>query len=121
MPLYEYQCDTCGARFELIRKFSDPPLTACPTCGAGGVRKLISSPAFQFKGSGWYVTDYARKSEDSSAATKAAAESKADAKSDAKSDAKPDSKPEAVKDTATPTSEKPAPPAPAPTTSGKDK
>jgi len=90
MPLYEYQCDACGARFELIRKFSDPPLTICPTCGAEQVRKLISSPAFQFKGSGWYVTDYARKSEDSagSSAAKAAAESKADAKSDAKSDAK---------------------------------
>ena len=63
MPLYEYQCDACGARFELIRKFSDPPLTTCPTCGKDQVRKLISSPAFQFKGSGWYVTDYARKSE----------------------------------------------------------
>lgn len=62
MPLYEYQCEACGARFELIRKFSDPPLETCPTCGAGPVRKLVSSPAFQFKGSGWYVTDYARKS-----------------------------------------------------------
>jgi putative FmdB family regulatory protein len=60
MPLYEYQCDVCGRRFELIRKFSDPPLEACPTCG-GAVRKLMSSPAFQFKGSGWYITDYARK------------------------------------------------------------
>ena len=62
MPLYEYQCDACGARFELIRKFSDPPLEVCPTCGKGPVQKLISSPAFQFKGSGWYITDYARKS-----------------------------------------------------------
>lgn len=60
MPLYEYQCDDCGHRFELIRKFSDAPVSACPTC-AGRVRKLISSPAFQFKGTGWYVTDYARK------------------------------------------------------------
>ena len=60
MPLYEYECDDCGHRFERIRKFSDPPLTACPAC-AGRVRKLVSSPAIQFKGTGWYVTDYARK------------------------------------------------------------
>jgi putative FmdB family regulatory protein len=61
MPLYEYQCDSCGAVFERIRKFSDPPVEVCPTCG-GSVKKLVSSPAFQFKGSGWYVTDYAKKS-----------------------------------------------------------
>lgn len=60
MPLYEYQCESCGARFELIRKFSDPPLDACPTC-QGPVRKLVSSPAFHLKGSGWYATDYAKK------------------------------------------------------------
>jgi putative FmdB family regulatory protein len=64
MPLYEYECDSCGGRFELIRKFSDPPADTCALCGEKGqVRKLISSPAFQFKGSGWYITDYARKSE----------------------------------------------------------
>jgi putative FmdB family regulatory protein len=66
MPLYEYQCDACGHRFELIQKFSDPPVEKCPKCG-GAVRKLVSSPAFQFKGSGWYVTDYARKSESAKA------------------------------------------------------
>ena len=60
MPLYEYQCDACGHRFEMIQKFSDPPLDTCPKCG-GAVRKLISSPAFQFKGSGLYITDYAKK------------------------------------------------------------
>ena len=60
MPLYEYQCQACGRRFERIQKFSDPPVDVCPTCG-GAVDKLVSSPAFQFKGSGWYVTDYARK------------------------------------------------------------
>ena len=59
MPLYEYQCGACAHRFEQIQKFSDPPLTSCPECG-GAVRKLVSSPAIQFKGSGWYVTDYAR-------------------------------------------------------------
>ena len=60
MPLYEYQCEADGSRFEVIQKFSDPPLTTCPECG-GAVRRLISSPAIQFKGSGWYITDYARK------------------------------------------------------------
>jgi len=61
MPLYEYQCDACSNRFERIQKFSDPPVDACPSCG-GTVRKLLSSPAIQFKGSGWYITDYAKKS-----------------------------------------------------------
>jgi putative FmdB family regulatory protein len=61
MPLYEYQCDACSHRFERIQKFSDPPIDICPTCG-GTVRKLLSSPAIQFKGSGWYITDYAKKS-----------------------------------------------------------
>jgi putative FmdB family regulatory protein len=62
MPLYEYACDACGHRFEVIQKFSDAALEACPKCGAP-VRKLISSPAIQFKGSGWYITDYAKKDE----------------------------------------------------------
>ena len=60
MPLYEYQCARCG-RFEVIRKFSDSPLLTCPTCG-GEIQKLLSAPAIQFKGTGWYITDYARKS-----------------------------------------------------------
>ena len=60
MPLYEYQCPKCGV-FELIRKFSDEALTACPTCGRK-IRKLASAPAFHLKGTGWYVTDYAKKS-----------------------------------------------------------
>jgi putative FmdB family regulatory protein len=60
LPLYEYQCPKDGI-FELVRKFSDPPLAACPTCG-GPIEKLASAPAIQFKGSGWYITDYARKS-----------------------------------------------------------
>ena len=61
MPLYEYECDACGHRFEQIQKFSDRPVEKCPACGAQAVHKLISSPAIQFKGSGWYITDYARK------------------------------------------------------------
>lgn len=60
MPLYEYECEACGRRFEVIQRFSDPPVEQCTTCG-GTVRKLLSSPAIQFKGSGWYITDYARK------------------------------------------------------------
>jgi putative FmdB family regulatory protein len=61
LPLYEYKCRKCGARIEKIQKFSDPPLSKCGTCG-GKLERLLSSPAIQFKGSGWYVTDYARKS-----------------------------------------------------------
>jgi putative FmdB family regulatory protein len=60
MPLYEYQCDACGHRFERIQKYSDPIADTCPVCG-GAVRKLMSSPAIQFKGSGFYITDYAKK------------------------------------------------------------
>lgn len=67
MPLYEYECDSCGHRFEVIQKFSDPLVDTCPKCGKT-VRKLISSPAIQFKGTGWYITDYAKK--DSTAAGK---------------------------------------------------
>ena len=63
MPLYEYQCESCNNRFEKIQKsYSDPAPEACPKCGKGPVRKLISSPAIQFKGTGWYITDYAKKS-----------------------------------------------------------
>jgi putative FmdB family regulatory protein len=62
MPLYEYECEAeNGRRFEIIQKFSDEILKVCPTCG-GPVRKLISSSAIQFKGSGFYITDYAKKS-----------------------------------------------------------
>ncbi len=68
MPLYEYECDSCGHRFEVIQKFSDAPIDKCPKCGST-VHKLMSSPAIQFKGSGWYITDYAKK--DSTAATQA--------------------------------------------------
>lgn len=67
MPLYEYQCDACGRRFEKIQRFSDPPLDQCKLCGKGPVHKLLSSPAIQFKGSGWYITDYAKKGSDKAA------------------------------------------------------
>jgi putative FmdB family regulatory protein len=65
MPLYEYLCKKCGHRFEEIRKFSDKELTKCPKCG-GVIEQVISAPAVQFKGSGWYVTDYAKKGSGSS-------------------------------------------------------
>jgi len=61
MPLYEYQCQKCHHRFERIQKFSDPHIKKCPDCG-GRVEQVISAPAVRFKGSGWYVTDYAKKS-----------------------------------------------------------
>lgn len=61
MPLYEYRCQKCGATIEKIQKFSDAPLTKCEKCG-GKLEQVLSAPAIQFKGSGWYVTDYARKS-----------------------------------------------------------
>ncbi len=84
VPLYEYECSQCG-RFELIQKFADVALLACPTCGKD-VQKLISAPAFQFKGTGWYVTDYGRKPEGSSATS---GEAPAESKSGSSDAAKP--------------------------------
>jgi putative FmdB family regulatory protein len=104
MPLYEYQCKKCGHRFEKIQKFSDKLIKKCPECG-GPVEQLLSAPAVQFKGSGWYVTDYAKKSggaastssssdteasatKDSAKETKDAKESKKDEKPKAETPAK---------------------------------
>ncbi len=61
MPIYEYECGSCGGRFEVMQKFSDPALTDCTLCKAGKVRKVLSPAAFVLKGSGWYATDYASK------------------------------------------------------------
>jgi putative FmdB family regulatory protein len=83
MPLYEYKCDACGHRFERIRKFSDPPINVCPNCSERKVHKLLSSPAIKFKGSGFYITDYARKGEPVSEAAKADGSAKTDEKSSA--------------------------------------
>lgn len=107
MPLYEYECDACAHRFEVIQKYSDPHIEVCPKC-RGAVKKLLSSPAIQFKGTGWYITDYARagksdsqkdsgsssseKSGDSGP-TAAKPDTKAESKSESKSDSKSDSKP----------------------------
>jgi len=105
MPLYEYECGACGHRFERIQKFSDPPVDVCPNCGEKKVQKLLSSPAIQFKGSGWYITDYARKGGDAKESEKPATDGKpaADAKTAAagdKSSAAPAAKSSTTTDTA---------------------
>lgn len=91
MPIYEYECLSCGKRTEVLQRMDDAPLAACPTCG-GEVKKLISSPAFQFKGSGWYVTDYGGKK--GGGGSEAKSESKSEGASEGKSEAKAESKPE---------------------------
>jgi putative FmdB family regulatory protein len=87
MPLYEYQCESCAHRFERIQKFSDPPLETCPVC-SGSVRKLLSSPAIQFKGSGWYITDYARKARTDSSVESSTDSTKPSAAADTKTEHK---------------------------------
>jgi putative FmdB family regulatory protein len=108
LPLYEYQCKACDRRLEVLQRLAEPPLTTCPECG-GELRKLISAPAFQFKGEGWYVTDYARKSESGGAqaadkagekAEKAAREGKPEPKAEGKTEGgKTESKEAAKKET----------------------
>ena len=88
MPLYEYLCKKCGHRFERIQKFSDPHVKKCPDCG-GAVEQVISAPAVQFKGSGWYVTDYAKKS--SGAGSSSSSDSDSSSKAESKSDSRKDS------------------------------
>lgn len=90
MPIYEYQCSQCKERHEVIQRFSDAPMSHCPSCG-GDMKKLPSSPAIQFKGSGFYKTDYA-----SGSASKG--ESKGESKSESKSDSKGESKSESKSD-----------------------
>ena len=73
MPLYEYECKKCHHRFEKIQKFSYPHVKKCPKCG-GPIEQVISAPAVQFKGSGWYVTDYAKKGAGSTGSSSASSE-----------------------------------------------
>jgi len=87
MPLYEYECEKCGHRFEKIQKFSDKLVKKCPQCG-GRVAQMISAPAVQFKGSGWYVTDYANKPHAPGSADGGGKDSKVDEKSKSDSFAK---------------------------------
>lgn len=95
MPLYEYRCSKCERVFEIIQKFSDEPLTVHEGCG-GAVERLISPPAFQFKGSGWYITDYAKsggggkeKPKSSESDSKPASSSSSDSSSSSSSSTKP--------------------------------
>jgi len=83
MPLYEYQCKKCHHRFERIQKFSDPHVKKCPDCG-GPVEQVVSAPAVQFKGSGWYVTDYAKKSSAGTSSSNGESSSKKDDKKETK-------------------------------------
>lgn len=83
MPIYEYECKKCGHLFEVIQKVSDGPIKKCEKC-KGKVERLISSPAIQFKGSGWYVTDYARKGSGSDGESSSSSESESSNSSDKK-------------------------------------
>jgi putative FmdB family regulatory protein len=93
VPLYEYQCKVCHHRFEKIQKFSDPLVTECPECGEDEVEQMISAPAIQFKGSGWYVNDYAKKgsNQGSSSSKSDGSESKSESKVETKSESKSES------------------------------
>ena len=98
MPLYEYRCTKCGHTFEKIQKFSDPHVSDCPKCGAA-VEQIISAPAVQFKGAGWYVNDYAKKSGAPSSGSKDVSSSKEPSSSETKSETtKSDSKPSSSPD-----------------------
>lgn len=94
MPLYEYKCKSCGDIFEVMQKFSDEPLTLHEACG-GAVERLISAPAFQFKGTGWYITDYARSNGASNGAGNRRGEETAKPGGETKSESKTEPKAEA--------------------------
>ena len=86
MPLYEYKCYGCGKTFEVIQKFSDAPLETHPECG-GNLERLLSPPALQFKGSGWYVTDYPKKaSSDTSSSSNGESSAKKEEKKETKTE-----------------------------------
>ena len=113
MPLYEYKCHQCGKKFDVLQKFSDPQLTTHEECG-GPLERLASAPAFHFKGTGWYVTDYAKSNgvstpaSDTSKSDASSSEAKADAKSDSKGESKSESKSESKTESKTESSPKPA-------------
>ena len=98
MPLYEYKCHTCGKTFEVIQKFSDEPLKTHPDCG-GAVERLLSVPAIQFKGSGWYVTDYGKGSNGKPAKDETKSETKSEKKAESSTETKSESKPAASTET----------------------
>lgn len=92
MPLYEYLCESCGRRTEVLQRLDEPPIAVCPHC-EGKLRKLLSAPAFQFKGSGWYLTDYARKSGGGDAASGGGAGAKTGDSGESSASAAGDAKP----------------------------
>ena len=87
MPLYEYRCKKCGHTFEKLRQFSDPKIRKCPECG-GTVEQLVSASAMRFKGTGWYVTDYAKKSSAPASSSSASSDGDSSAKKDGDSGTK---------------------------------
>ena len=101
MPLYEYQCVQCSEREEVIQRHDAPPPAQCAKCG-GGMKKLVSAPAIQFKGSGFYKNDYASKPAASSTST-SSTETKSESKTETKSETKGESKPETKSETKTET------------------
>lgn len=90
MPIYEYRCQDCGHKFEAMQRFSDAPITECPSCHAQQVKKLISNTSFQLKGSGWYVTDYGKGGSSASKPAESKGESKSETKTEAKAETKSD-------------------------------
>ena len=85
MPIYEYKCEKCGSHIEVIQKISDPPLKRCSKC-RGKLEKTLSRTSFQFKGSGWYVTDYSGKKEPAGASEATGAKSKTEKKTEKKAE-----------------------------------
>jgi putative FmdB family regulatory protein len=111
MPIYAYRCESCGHAKDVIQKFSDAPLTTCPECGAAAFRKQLTAPAFQLKGSGWYVTDFRDNGRKAAKPDAATSDAKGDAKADAKADgaAAPDAAPAKAAEPAASSTAAPAP------------
>jgi len=127
MPLYEYKCEGCGATFDVIEKFSDQPLAVHDKCG-GKVHRVLTAPSFHFKGSGWYVTDYAKggngpnksDSANDGGKSESKAESKSESKAESKSESKTESKSEAKSESKSKSESKAEKPAPASSTPKSD-
>ncbi len=108
MPIYEYRCTDCGKTFESLQKFSDEPFTncgqgsvECPTKGSGKVERLMSAPSFQFKGTGFYITDYKKESVSKPTGSSGASEGKSEGKSESKSESKTEAKSESKSESKT--------------------
>ena len=117
MPLYDYRCNHCGETFEVRQKFADPVLTVHEGCG-GELERLISLSALQFKGTGWYVTDYGRSGKKPSAGSNGKSETKSDSQAESKSEGKSDAKSESKSDSQ-PETKSESKPAPAPASTSK--